>query len=512
MKAEDSRQRQPRFSRREALKKGAGVALGLAGLSLAGCQTDDERAPAGEGTVTEGGPEVRQELLPSNDDIFGWIEQIFSQGVRRPGYPADRWAEEFCLRRFKQLGLENVRAEPVEVPYWEPRGASLTVWSGGAAGSRLALDCFSLPHTAPTAGLEGPLAPFDGQSPDAVRGKLALRDVSLMRVPHGVFTGMATWHYDPDGTMAESVQVLPFAPERQAIADAAIEAGAAAFIGALIDYPQDSYHYYVPYDGVARSIPAVWISGSDGARLHEMLASGPVQARIEVGSERHLTTSNNIIGELPGRDGELVITGSHHDGPWASAVEDASGIALVLAQAEYWSRVPQSERPHRMLFLLNAGHMTAGAGARAFIKAHGAELERTVLEVHLEHAAKEYAETDGKLQPTGRPEARWWFTSRNPKLEEAVRSAIKAERLTRSLIMAPTALGKQPPTDGGAFYPAGVPLVSFLPAPFYLFDEQDTLDKVDRENLSAITRAAVRIVESTRGATAESMRKGVQTG
>jgi hypothetical protein len=165
-----------------------------------------------------------------------------------------------------------------------------------------------------------------------------------------------------------------------------------------------------------------------------------------------------------------------------------------------------------MVFLLSAAHMTGGAGTRAFIKAHQADLERTVLEVHLEHAAMEYVEREGKLQPTGHPEARWWFTSRNRKLEEAVRSAIEAERLTRSLIMPPTAVGKQPPTDGGAFHLAGVPLVSFLAAPFYLFDALDTLDKIDRENLSAITRAAVRIIESTRGETAESMRKGIQSG
>jgi hypothetical protein len=30
-------------------------------------------------------------LIPSEQQIFAWIEQIFAQGVRRPGYPADEW-------------------------------------------------------------------------------------------------------------------------------------------------------------------------------------------------------------------------------------------------------------------------------------------------------------------------------------------------------------------------------------------------------------------------------------
>ena len=454
---------------------------------------------------------MRQELIPSNDRIYGCIEEVFAQGVRRPGYPADRWSEQFCLERFRALGLENVRPEPVELPYWEPRRWSLTVWGDGSGVSQgLDLACFPLPHSAPTAGLEARLVPFDSQSPERVKGCVALYDLSLMRFPHATIAGPATWTYDPGNTFADSIQVLPFGLERHAAMEPAMAAGAVGFVGALTDYPSNSRDYYVPYDAVARPIPGVWVSGSDGQRLHQMLAAGPVRVRVAVDSVRETVTTHGVLGELPGADDELVIIGSHHDGPWASAVEDGSGIALVLAQAEYWSQVPQQERPHRLLFLLNAGHMAGGVGTRTFIANHGADLERTVLEVHLEHAANECVEEDGRLKPTGLPEARWWFTSLIPDLEAAVRSAIEAEDLRRSLILPPTAFGPHPPTDGGAFHLAGVPLVSFLPAPFYLFDSQDTLDKVDRDNLAAITRAAVRIVQSTRGATARSMRESVR--
>jgi hypothetical protein len=454
---------------------------------------------------------MRQELIPSNDKIYDWIRQVFAQGVRRPGYPADRWAEEFCLERLRDFGLENVRAEPVEFPYWEPHRWSLTVWGNGTdSQQKLDLSCFPLPHSAAASGLEAHLTPFEVQPPEQVKGGIVLYDVPLMRVSHAFFAGLATWSYDPGATFADSVQVLPFGSQFQAAMEPAMAAGAVGFVGALTDYPSDSHDYYVPYDAVARPIPGVWISGSDGNRLRQMLAAGPVQARLTVDSVRETSTSHNIVGELPGADDELVIIGSHHDGPWASAVEDGSGIALVLAQAEYWSRVPQQDRPHRLIFLLNAAHMAGGAGARAFVEAHRADLERTVLEVHLEHAANECIEENGRLKPTGHPEARWWFTSRIPRLEAAVRAAIEAEDLRRSLILPPTAFGPRPTTDGSEFYVAGVTIVNFLTAPFYLFDSQDTLDKIDRPHLATITRAAVRIVESTRGVTARSMREGMQ--
>jgi hypothetical protein len=449
----------------------------------------------------------QDELIPPEQRIYSCVRQVFAQGVRRPGYPADRWAEQFCLERFRDFGLENIRAEPVELSYWEPRLSSLTVRGGGSgAVEALDLPCFPLPHSAATPGLEAQLVPFDAQSPERVKGSIALYEVSLMRSRHAMLASLATWCYDPDATFADSVQVLPFGREIQAVMEPATAAGAVAFVGALTDYPSDSHDYYVPYDAVARPIPGVWISGSDGRRVRQMIAAGPVQARLTVESVRQTSTTYNVVGELPGSDEEIVIIGSHHDGPWSSAVEDGSGIALVLAQAEYWSGVPQEDRPHRLVFLLNSGHMAGGAGARAFIEAHQAELERTVLEVHLEHAANECVEEDGRLKPTGHPEARWWFTSRIAHLETAVRTAIEAEDLRRSLILPPTIFGPRPTTDGGDFHLAGVPIVNFLTAPFYLFDSQDTLDKIHRSSLVPVTRAAVRVIEYTAGKTALAMR------
>jgi hypothetical protein len=290
------------------------------------------------------------------------------------------------------------------------------------------------------------------------------------------------------------------------VMEPAIEAGAAGFIGSLAGYPGDSYQYYVPYDAAERPIPGVWIKGSDGVRLRALMSRGPCRARLRIDAVRQETTCHNVVGELPGADEDTVIIGSHHDGPWASAVEDGSGIALVLAQAAHWSCLPQEKRPHRLVFLLNAGHMAGGAGQARFVESHREELNRTVLEVHLEHAAAEFTDEGGALHATGLPESRWWFTTRIARLESAVRGAIEAEDLRRSLILPPTAFGPKPTTDGADFHLAGVPLVNFLAAPFYLFDAMDTLDKIHRPSLVPVTRAAIRIIESTEGVSAEAMR------
>ncbi|UCE87610.1 MAG: hypothetical protein JSU66_07845, partial [Deltaproteobacteria bacterium] len=290
-------------------------------------------------------------LVADEAAILGWIETVYAAGIRRPGYPADRFAERFCAKQFRAFGLENVRLEPVRLPYWEPRSASLRVHAAGAA---LELPCFPLPHAAAAEGLELELAAFDATAAAAVAGKASLYDVPLLRIP-------PTWPaeqsrggdgfdrvYDPRGSFDGALQVLPFGPQFQNVMEPSIEAGAAAFVGALPDYPGDSYRYYVPYDGIPRPIPGVWIRGSDGQRLRERLAEGPVRVALRVDAVREEVTCHNVVGELPGADEDAVVIGSHHDGPWSSAVEDASGIALVLAQCHYWSQRPRAARPHRL--------------------------------------------------------------------------------------------------------------------------------------------------------------------
>ena len=130
---------------------------------------------------------MRDDLVSSEQQIFGWIEEVFRRGIRRPGYPADRWAEGWIEQRWRDLGLEHVRREPVSLPSWEPGRCGLTVTDAPE------IDCFALPHAATTSGIEASLVPFDPAAPERVRGAIALHDVTLMRMPHAALAGRATW-------------------------------------------------------------------------------------------------------------------------------------------------------------------------------------------------------------------------------------------------------------------------------------------------------------------------------
>jgi hypothetical protein len=460
--------------------------------------------------------------LPKAAQMSAWIEEVFAQGVRRPGYPADRWAESFVRDHFERLGLERVRLEPVDTPHWEDRGAELVLSDGAAA-----LPCFAVPFCKPNE-LEAEIVRFDPDAAEAVRGKVALCELTFLSLPssfpvlerreRGGDAGVAEpareagWCHDPHLLLESVRQTLPFTAASQKTMEPAIEAGAIGFVGVLRGYPGGGHDYYVPCDGIMRDIPGVYLSESEGNGLLERLdaSGGSLHVRLAVDAERGSVTSHNVVGELPGADEQLVVIGTHHDGPWSSAVEDASGIALLLAQATHWSSVAATDRPHRLVFTVNAGHMAGRAGVHAFLEAHRDELDDVVLELHLEHAAPQCREAAGQLRLIDAPEPRWWFTSENPELERAVWDAIVEEDLVYSLLLTPTALAGYPTTDGGPFHLHGVPLVNFLSAPWYLFDSADTLDKIHEPSLEPVSRAAARIVEWTRGRSAESVRAGVR--
>jgi hypothetical protein len=446
--------------------------------------------------------------LASQAEMMTWISDVVSHGIRRPGSEPGRRVEDWCASQFVDLGLKDVREEAFDVPVWEPGNARLVAWQTDQPERVVELAGFPLPYTQPTKGHEADLVLLDLRADDGsdVEGSIAIDMIELAELPPSYMAEIATGRVDPSGDLDDYVHVLPFSGRLGREVDSAVDAGASGYVGVLAGMPWDTRDYYVPYDAVDRPLPGLWVDRAAGAELSALLAHGPVRGRIEVDARRGDGRGVNVVGTLPGDSDEWVVIGSHHDAPWASAVEDGTGIALVLAQARFWAKVPADERPHNLLFLLNGAHMAGSAGFRSFLERHQALLERIVLAVHLEHAAAACRVEDGRLVATDEPEVRWWFTSQDPVLEEAVAGALTSENLGRSWVLPPEVFGTFPPTDGGYFHVHGVPLVNFLSAPVYLFDACDTLDKVHQPSLVPISRATIRIVESLNGRSAAGLR------
>jgi|GEM_PF-1097189 len=114
--------------------------------------------------------------------------------------------------------------------------------------------------------------------------------------------------------------------------------------------------------------PMVWISGSDAQRLIELLEQGEVEVELRLRARIERSTSRNVVAKLLGDNEEIIIVGAHHDSVLTpGAVDDASGVAVVLEMA----RVLSIENLPRTIIFTTFGSEELGLlGSTAFVQEH----------------------------------------------------------------------------------------------------------------------------------------------
>jgi hypothetical protein len=90
--------------------------------------------------------------VPSEEEIFRWLLDLYSFGRRIPGSEADLKAERYLRDKLVEFGFEDVRVEPIDVTLWLARRWELEVRPEG--DEAIKLSCFYVPYSAPTSGLE----------------------------------------------------------------------------------------------------------------------------------------------------------------------------------------------------------------------------------------------------------------------------------------------------------------------------------------------------------------------
>jgi hypothetical protein len=457
---------------------------------------------------------INREFLPSTEEIVSWVKQIVEKGIRRPGYPADYWVEDWLKSQFEYFALDNVRLESVPIKKWESKGAELRVWLENAPFKRYKIPCFPIPYTKSIENLETEVCLDSNSGNEGDKLILTYLGMFELQVRLLKYYSGKNQYYDPEDEFNELKQIVPINNKLLKVLNSVQKNKKKGLIGILSDFPWDTDKFYAPYDAIIRDIPAVYVSKKNGKTITKLLNKGKVKANLSSYSKIKVETSHNVIGTLEGNSDDWIIIGTHHDGPWNSAVEDASGIGLVLAQAKYWSKIPKKRRPFNLLFLMNCAHMAGAEGAQSFIRENREILKKTVCAIHLEHVARDVKVIDDKLIPLSDPTVRWWFVSRIIPLEKILLDAIKNEDLKRSILLPPDGFppgSNKPPTDGCFYHLENVPFISFITAPPYLFDPIDNMEMIHKESFEPLTRAVVQIINSLNKFTAKELRNLILT-
>lgn len=461
--------------------------------------------------------------FPSTERIFGWISHLAGLGHRKTGTPQGRASADYIASELRSFGIEEVAIETAPTP-------CPTVHAQRVAIAGQTPDCFWVNGT----GRFGELGRFRSEIADAevvylgrgwkedydgvdVAGKLVICDIDfhawtnadiLERNPRGEA-------YDPDGTLATEFNKYDiYSPNNWP--DNFFHAqqrGALGFIGILQNY-MDCYNYNEDYTengevlGVNRmEMPALWISRADGERIKAAIRGADHRSRgsLELDIEYELKDALNVNAVLPGQSSEIILIHSHHDAVFNGAVQDASGVSEVLALAEYFAGLPLEERPKTMMFAATDTHFTDYVGHLAFLEARERHEDRIILDICIEHIAKEVElDQENRAVETGLVEPRLVYISEESGLYDDVRAAFHRHRLERAFFL-PVAHRPVDPdqpyvfrsdevvSDAYYFAEAGIPVVSLVCGPMYLFHPSDTLDRVALDQLRPVGLAFAEI-------------------
>ncbi len=419
---------------------------------------------------------------PTQQEVFDYISDVYNLGIRRPGWPATAQAKDYLVSQLETFGFEDLHVEPSTFDLWKENAWSLTVDPDADSWQP---ETYFYPYTGPTppSGVEAELVYVSEPSAESfaaadVQGKIAVVDLPATNIGWDqmkIFTFIA---YDPDETASGWSHPYPIGWPVLKAYDLAVEHGAVGLVSILSEYPEiGKFATYLPYDGEIRPLPSLYVRDEDGQRLVDRIKAGATPARLAL--DATITKGGGdawtVYGVLPGQRDDIIMVHTHYDAPWRSGIEDSSGVGMVLGLARYYAQVPAEQREYTMVFFFGGTHMIGARGNDAFMQGHADDiLSRLVVDIAIEHIGDDYNPPNpyaGLVEPRGN------FIVENPVMVTMLANAAASHNIYR-LLLFPTGTPLGVPTDAGMFARAGYPVSSLISGPVYLFDDDDTLERV----------------------------------
>jgi hypothetical protein len=434
-------------------------------------------------------------------------------------------AEDYIYQKFTEFGLKDVKKEPVDLTVWHADSWSLT------AGDQ-EVPSFYVLNTGftPKEGISAELVYLkngtveDFKAAD-VKGKIAVIDLDFGILPALPLILMASyyvydpahtflwWEWQPTTWVRENWDAEPAkkgVENTKNAYDLAIKNGAAGVVWILKDQPTNINSYYSPYEGIMTELPALYVGKYDGKKLKERLKKETLKGTMLLLGSKTPGVMHDVYGVLPGKSKESFLITTHHDAPFKGYIEDGTGVGMILSMAKYFSQIPESEREKTLVFVASAGHFYGSKGMESWINTHKEDyVKDIVLNINMEHiAAKEFVENKkGDFEYSGKMQTRGIFIFNNNHYKKAIAEALNDTKLGRSIVVAITALGEDPPGEGIYSNRAGIPIIHYISGPTYLLVDADTRDKVNFAELVPAATTFIEVIEKLAPLSKEELRK-----
>ncbi len=399
---------------------------------------------------------------------------------RITGTESDKESADWLAAKFKAAGLSDVRIQPLDLdPQWMPQTWEVAVTGGGKTvrveTAQPAYGATSLP-----AGGVDVEAVYVGLGSEA---DFAGKDVR----------GKAVFVFNQTGLKNEG-------GVRRADAK-----GAAVIFE--VDMLPGNMRYQAYPSGT--KVAAFTVGSDDGYAVRDLIAAAPAgqSARVKASFEARMVPNLKtalVWGTLKGATDETVYLIAHRDGWFDAAGDNASGVASIIALAEFYAKVPQAQRRRTIVFVGLDGHHNSGPGAglgRRWMWDNRKTLfTRTALMINAEHPStiqttvrpRYYQANDSAIVWSNTYMPQQWYAG-GPSRRKLETIAVNAFReFGASMYLDPNP--RPPAGDLGAFF-RGVPGLATSEFYHYFHTDQETPETVPWTGLEATTRAYARVID-----------------
>ena len=386
--------------------------------------------------------------------------------------------------QFRRLGLEDMRRQPFELrPQWFPTDWSLTATGGDQMLNFVSANPATRSPSFPN-GIEaeavwvglGTAADFAGRD---VAGKAVI--IQTMLAP-GQMGNSASW----EG-----------ATKRAQDEGAALIVGIWGYGGNFAVWQStNAFQMVRDPDGTSRYVsesvttPGFFMGFEDGRTLRDLVGTGEsvtISARVETEMRAGLTSAS-VYGTLPGTTDETIYVMAHMDGYYDAALDNASGMAVMIGLAEYFARVPRADRRRSITFIGTAGHHVGSPNA-PYLRDQGM-LEKTALMINCEHIAPtQFVAFNTELRLTNTVTPRRWWVHGSQQLLDLTLDAYRTFGVSVIGEMAGRATGEMMSIDRAA------PSVQLIRSPEHKHTDGDIPSLVPAAGLEAVARAFAKIID-----------------
>lgn len=320
---------------------------------------------------------------------------------RIPGTPYDRMAQDWVMSQFKKLGLADVRRQEIAMkPLWYP-----TAWTAE----------FTAEGRTTTLKSVFPITESPGTKGDGVTAPV---------VWVGLGTAADIQGRDVKGK-AVMIYSLPTPGGRDHSADwsgavrRANDAGAAVILVEM-GFPGNAQSE--PEGAVGAAAPTVTMTPDEANLIRDQLDRGrPVSFHLSlVTEEREGLKSGNVWGVLPGAGDEQILIMAHTDAFFEGAMDNASGLAMMLDIARHYAAAPQAQRPRTLVFLTTPDHHHGSEGIHWVRDNY--DWSKVALIVNAEHPSQTLLYSlDAGIMTANEVSARRWYVGGSDALRMLVR-------------------------------------------------------------------------------------------